>query len=168
MVVTSKPFLALTAADLMSQAVVVVARHMSLAGAARLLSQAQVTGAPVVDDEGRCVGVLSATDFLNHARQAPRRTPYGGCPDTCYSSAWQMIEPDALPREQVTSIMTADPVTVSPDTSIGELARMMRDARIHRVIVVDEQQRPSGIVSSMDVLAALAHEHQQQQINPAY
>ena len=52
--------------------------------------------------------------------------------------------------------MTPDPVTVKPETSILALARMMVDAHIHRVIVVDKERRPIGIVSSTDLLAALA------------
>jgi CBS domain-containing protein len=48
----------------MTTTVVTVPETMSLRGAARLLSQASITGAPVVDHSGRCVGVLSATDFL--------------------------------------------------------------------------------------------------------
>jgi CBS domain-containing protein len=53
--------------------------------------------------------------------------------------------------------MTQDPVTVSPGTHISDLARMMTDAHIHRVIVVDGQNRPVGIVSSTDILAAVAY-----------
>lgn len=55
----------LTAADLMSRNLVLVPQDMSLQGAARLLSRAQVSGAPVVNENGRCVGVLSTTDFLH-------------------------------------------------------------------------------------------------------
>jgi len=58
--------------------------------------------------------------------------------------------------------MTKDPVLVPPDTRIGELARMMMDAHIHRLIVVDKTQRPIGIVSSIDILAAIARVHQTQ------
>jgi CBS domain-containing protein len=53
--------------------------------------------------------------------------------------------------------MTPDPETVRPTTLIRSLARIMIDAHIHRVIVVDEEYRPIGIVTSTDVLAALAY-----------
>lgn len=52
--------------------------------------------------------------------------------------------------------MTADPVSVPPSTRLSELARSMLDAHIHWVIVVDALDRPVGIVSSTDILAALA------------
>jgi predicted transcriptional regulator len=41
---------------------------------------------------------------------------------------------------------------------MSDLARMMLDAHIHRVIVVDEQNRPVGVVSSTDILAAVVAE----------
>jgi CBS domain-containing protein len=56
--------------------------------------------------------------------------------------------------------MTPDPVMVKPATPITEVARKMIDAHIHRVVVVDEAGRPKGIVSSTDVLGAVAHSGQ--------
>jgi CBS domain-containing protein len=152
MTTMTKTLLALEAKDIMSQTVLVVPEDMSLQGAARRLSHHQVSGAPVVDEEGRCVGVLSATDFVRWAEKgAP--LPHNG---TC-CLPWQIINPEVLPADSVRRYMTADPVMASPGTGIRELARMMLDAHIHRVIVVDEESRPIGVVSSMDVLAALAY-----------
>jgi CBS domain-containing protein len=150
-----KQFWFLTAADLMSRNLVIVPQEMSLQGAARLLSRAHVSGAPVVDEEGRCVGVLSTTDFLHwvengNARQPPKET-------MCHP--WQLLEKEASPTDTVGDSMTADPVTVAPSVSIGALAHMMLDARIHRVVVVDSDERPIGIVSSTDILAAVAREN---------
>jgi len=160
--VTMKPFSTLTAADIMTQTVITVPREMSLGCAARLLGKASITGAPVVDEHGRCVGVLSATDFLRRAQQQgwrPRGLPAA---EEGFASAWQLLEPDQLPHEAVAGVMTPDPVTTGPVTGIGELARMMVDAHIHRVIVVDRDLCPVGIVSSMDILAAVVQaEHQE-------
>jgi CBS domain-containing protein len=50
-----------------------------------------------------------------------------------------------------------DPVTVPPTKPVRELARMMIDGHIHRIIVVDEQCRPVGMVSSTDILAVMAN-----------
>jgi predicted transcriptional regulator len=70
---------------------------------------------------------------------------------------WQVVEVEKLPADDVRRYMTADPVTARTDTLIRTLARMMIDAHIHRVIVVDEQQRPVGVVSSTDILSAVAY-----------
>jgi CBS domain-containing protein len=149
----NKPLLSLTAGDLMSPATVVVPQEMSLPGVARLLSRARVTGAPVIDPEGRCIGVISATDFLRWAEHGrPPRPPRLALEEAF--SGWEIADED-LPDEAVRRYMTADPVTAAPAVTIGELARVMLDAHIHRVIVVDRDQRPVGVVSSTDILAAV-------------
>src|SRR5260370_10548324 len=79
--VLAKPFATLTAADLMTRDVVAIPEHMSLRTAARLLAGAQVTGAPVIDENGACVGVLSGSDFVRWADEgAPRRR---ACVSSC-------------------------------------------------------------------------------------
>jgi len=75
----------------------------------------------------------------------------------CVLVDWQVVNVEKLPTDQVCQFMTADPVMVPPSTPIRVLARMMTDAHIHRVIVVDEERIPIGIVSSIDLLAALAY-----------
>jgi len=151
-----KPFLILTADELMTRPVAVFAQETSLRAAAHLLSQWRVSGAPVVDAAGRCVGVLSAIDFVHWAKN---ERPAGAvdrvwAPGVC--SDWQLVELEFLPKDAVRWYMTPDPVTATPATPITELARRMRDAHIHRVIVVDEDRRPLGIVTSTDILAAVA------------
>lgn len=152
MAVALEQWTTLKASDLMSQAVVLVPREMSLCAAARLLAQARVSGAPVVDVDGRCIGVLSNTDFLHYAEREGRRGP-------CHTEAmhaWQIVADESTGDERVNDFMTRDPVTVPPETPIQRLARMMIDAHIHRLIVVDKDERPIGVVSSTDILAAVA------------
>ena len=156
MVVTTQPFFRMTAADLMSRHVVLVPQEMSLQGAARLLAQAQISGAPVVDCHGRCAGVISASDFVRAFMEGKHKAVHAphGAEEFCFP--WTMRTPESMPEGTVSHHMTADPVTVSPQAEIGELAQNMLDAHIHRVIVVDEERRPVGVVSSTDILAAVA------------
>jgi CBS domain-containing protein len=157
MTTVSKPLLKLRASDLMSRDVTAIPEHMSLRSAAHVLAQFDVSGAPVVDENGRCIGVLSGHDFVRWAEQSERpvRTD-NGHQDGGPFSAWQIMDIEALPVDEVSRFMTRDPVTVPPGEALGTLARKMRDAHIHRVIVVDASGRPIGIVSSTDVLAAVA------------
>jgi CBS domain-containing protein len=155
MIPLHKPLLNLTAADLMSPASVLVPEEMSLQGAARLLSHAQVSGAPVVNAEGYCVGVLSTTDFLHWAERGHALAQPGAAPGTSVCSAWQIVDTESLPVDAVCHYMTRDPVTVTPGTQLGELARMMLDAHIHRVMVLDRDDRPVGVISTTDILAAV-------------
>jgi CBS domain-containing protein len=152
---TNKPLLSLTARDLMSTDVESIPQWMSLPAAARTLSRAHISGAPVVDGDGHCLGVISTTDFMTWAESGESTTkPDSG--DRSAHSAWEIFEED-LPTNLVRRHMTANPVTVPPDMPIGELVQKMVDAHIHRVIVVDKENRPLGIISSTDVLAAMAN-----------
>jgi CBS-domain-containing membrane protein len=155
MLTASKPFLSLTANDLMSRDVVLIPQETSLRAAARMLAQPGISGAPVVDQRGRCVGVLSATDFMRWAEGMPAaQEALLPAPDFC--SDWQVLELLSLPADCVRSFMTADPVVVQPTATIQELCRRMVDAHIHRIVVVDALNRPIGVVSSTDILAAIA------------
>jgi CBS domain-containing protein len=155
MMTADKPLLSLTAADLMTPAVLSIPQDMSLQAAAHMLAQANVSGAPVVDEDGRCVGVISAHDFVALVDKGTRAARQLGQKE-CFCSAWQIEADEQLPEDAVRNYMTADPVTVLPGTRTGVLARTMVDAHIHRVIVLDRTGRPIGIVSSIDVLAAVA------------
>jgi len=145
----SKPFLALTAADLMSTPVMTIPQEMSLREAARLLARSSISGAPVVDKDGRCLGVLSSSDFVTWAGREGETVSF--------IAPWgEVINIDDSPDNEIRHYMTAQPVFVAPRTSIGELAQKMVDAHIHRILVV-ENNRPRGIVTSTDILAAVAH-----------
>ena len=67
-----------------------------------------------------------------------------------------MIDIEASTENEIRQYMTAQPITVAPMAPIGELAQKMVDAHIHRVLVVVDQNRPRGIVTSTDILAAVA------------
>lgn len=201
MVVVTQSLRGLTADKLMSFEVVTIPETLPIRDAARRLVAARVSGAPVVDESGRCVGVLSVSDIARWATRPP--APSAGASRTCSYwergrgaadedlavcklapgacslqrqhagpngkpltactqphgvcvSEWQVLEPGEFSDGTVREFMTPDPVTASSDTPIRTLTRMMIDASVHRVIVVDDAGRPVGIVSSTDVLAAVA------------
>jgi predicted transcriptional regulator len=132
---TKAPFVGLTAAELMSHTVIAISKDLHLREAAQLLVKEGIGGAPVVDREGRCVGMLTASDFLALWAR-----------DDCTHA-----------DEAVSGRMTSDLVMAPASAPITELARKMIDVHIHRIVVVDAERRPIGIVSSTDVLAAVAY-----------
>jgi CBS domain-containing protein len=152
MVETEKRLMWLCAADIMSRNVVTIPREMSLPCAARMLARAGVTGAPVVDASGRCIGVLSATDFMNWMKSEH----VAAKEFDCVCKPWEILEAATQLDGRVEDCMTKNPVLTLPNARIRELSTMMMEAHIHRVIVVDAASRPIGIVSTIDILAALA------------
>jgi CBS domain-containing protein len=152
---TTKSLLSLTAANLMSTPVMTIPQDTSLREAARLLSGAHVSGAPVVDTEGRCVGVLSSSDFLTWAGEGDNASGEPGRV-TCFIAPWgEMIDIEDNPDTEIRRYMTARPITATPKTSLPELAQKMVDAHIHRILIVANRDQPQGIVTSTDILAAL-------------
>jgi CBS domain-containing protein len=155
MITFSKSLLSLTAADLMKRPVITIPQEMSLQAAARLLKREQISGAPVVNAGGQCVGVLSATDFVGWVEES--KAGSRPCPEEPCVSDWQVIDVEALPRDEVRRHMSTAVVTMPAHTPITELARAMLDAHIHRIFVVDGDSRPLGVVSSTDIIAAVAY-----------
>jgi len=191
----------LTANDLMSRDIVTVRTDMPLREAAVYLAKHEIHGAPVVDDMGRCVGVLSVSDLARWAAgwgeprvQLPRtcsfqgkcrepggkesvvcRLPEGVCPlqrlremadgkfaltcvePHCVPTDWQTVEMDALPGDAVHDYMTTTIVTAAPEATVPELARLMLEHQVHRLIVLDADQHPVGVVAVNDLLQVLAH-----------
>lgn len=146
----------LTAADLMKHPVVTIAQDMSLRAAAQTFQEGKISGAPVVNAEGRCVGVLSNTDFLKWAEAGGTAQPAHTRtqPEVC--SEWQVIDLEMLPRDEVRHHMSIDVVSCDMKESITRLARKMIEAHIHRIFVLDAYRRPVGVVSTTDIVAAVA------------
>jgi CBS domain-containing protein len=122
----------LYASDVMVKEVITVTESMPLKDVARMFVEKKITGAPVVNVEGELVGVISETDII-------RKTTSIG--------AWS--------PNTVGQIMTRPAVTVSPDETLQRVCEMMYNRRIHRVVVA-EGPRIKGIVTTMDILRAIA------------
>jgi len=157
---THMPLTHLTAGEIMSRDVIAIRKDMPLATAARLFADKHISGAPVIDEQEHCIGVLSATDFVywtGKKSKIDKVDTIDTLVDPCFYSDWEIIDPALLPCDSVYRYMSTNLVTAEPATPIMDLARWMLDAHIHRIIVVDEQRRPIGIVSSTDILAAVAY-----------
>jgi len=150
---TAKRLFERTAGDLMTRDLITIPKRMSLHAAAHRLSETGVSGVPVTDDEGRCVGVLSRGDIVRAMDEEPglqaRPSPY--------FADWQMAEEEGGGGE-AGRFMTPALIAVSPEASLGEVAWTMCSARVHRVLVMDDSGRVVGVISSLDVLGAVAEE----------
>lgn len=154
---TRIPLLELTAAELMTAPLVVLPKDMSMRRAAQVLLDEHVHGAPVVDENGHCLGVISTMDFLYWGKENRDRPNLATGPQE-YFAPWQIVDPAKLPEEAVSNYMTVDTVTVPPTENICELAQAMVDAQVHRLLIVAERNKPVGIISCTDLLAAVARQ----------
>lgn len=138
----------LVAADAMTCDIAVISDSSTMDEAARLLEQAAASGAPVVDVHGCCVGVLSAKDFV---RFEIDRAGEGDC-----SHVWRdALNGDYLPWNSVQRYMSKPLLAVRPTTSLLEAAQLMCSEHIHRLLVLGENSTLQGIISTLDVIAAV-------------
>jgi CBS domain-containing protein len=148
------------AKDIMHPNIVSVRDNMDLREVAKIFVDEGITGAPVVDQLGKLVGVISQSDLVEYEVGTERvltveapfyRRPYDESLDP--SSGFQI---EQLSTDTVRDVMTPFLVTVEEDTPIPAVAGRMAKFGIHRLIVVDKDQQIRGIVTSIDVLRWVA------------
>jgi CBS domain-containing protein len=145
--------------DVMVTEIVSVSPGDTLREALSLMTQNRISAVPVVNGHGRCVGVLSATDLLEVTQELEDEVEGLNKSEglTHYLLIQQLAESD-LGAQTVQEVMTRDVVRAAPTATIAEAAAKMVQHHVHRVIVTDNQQLLLGIVSTTDVLRALAEE----------
>lgn len=155
----------LTAEDIMQRDVVTITRGNTLRDAMSLLTENHVTGLPVMDEQSRCIGLISATDILNFEQEHCDETDEGNSDVAQYydpeTEQWESIRLSAFALEEfgdvrVEEVMASDLIWIERDSPIQEVALKMFEAGVHRVLVLDEQNRLYGIVSATDFVRLIA------------
>jgi CBS-domain-containing membrane protein len=161
-----KSFRRLKVRDLMDEILVTIPQQMTLRDAACLLNRARVSSAPVTDSDGHCVGILPASAFVPLVADGQHSETSADAFRDCAWSDWQILGEDGNRKDEVYRHMRATGQLVTPETSLQEVLRRMAEAGTHRILVVDAECRPLGIVSAADVLAVLVHESEGQERGP--
>jgi len=149
------------AVDIMIRDIIKVDPLTPLTDLSRLFVEEEFSGAPVTDEEGRLLGVVSAMDVLRIIEQehdSPsndptyfRETLEFSSPD--WMSAGEDFQ-DRLAELTVSDAMQRSVVTVNEDTPLYEIAKLLRSYRIHRVLVVREDFLV-GLISTYELLSEL-------------
>lgn len=142
------------ARDIMTTNVATLAPGASVAEAARLLIQRHISGAPVVDENGALVGIVTEGDFLRRPEVVGDARPSWWL-QLLRTETEQARDYMQQHSRRVEDVMTRDVVTVGEDAEIAEIARLLESRRIKRTPVVRDG-RIVGIVSRADLLRALA------------
>lgn len=119
-----------TIRDLMTTELLTVRRNDLVGSVRDLMLDSGIHCVPVVDDEGHPLGVVSS---------------------------WDLVE-EYAPTEGIINAMTDRVVSVGPDEPVSQAAAIMMTNWIHHLVVVDEQGRVEGLLSSFDLLGLVADE----------
>jgi CBS domain-containing protein len=143
--------------DLMAKDVVAVPASASVAQASEILRTAEVSGAPVIDEHGNPVGVISRTDLAygwERAESERRRWYYVG---GFFESAATGGEGQAreFGDRSVREVMMPIVFSVDHDESVRKAAELMQAEGIHRVLVLQDR-RIVGVLSASAIVNAVA------------
>lgn len=144
--------------QVMARDVITIHEESSMSEAAKLLSNYGITGVPVVDRRGRCVGVLTASDFVQSQSNVKGSCVTPVCTDYDRSG---LLRAEALDNQSVKACMSPKVQTIREHRSIVDAGCIMCEEHIHRLVVLNRQGKPVGIISSLDLVSALVHASQE-------
>lgn len=150
------------ARDLMTSNPISIAADSTIHEAVATLLDREITAAPVIDDAGRPIGVISRSDIVRRDREAIVHAPrapdfYHHADLTLHSgdSLRQGFQVEIADTTTVEEIMTPIIFKVAPDDSVVRVVGDMLAYKIHRLFVV-ENEVLVGVISAMDVLRHLS------------
>lgn len=123
-------------ADLMSKNLFLLPEQCTAMIAIEALHERSISGAPVIDSQGRAVGMFTISGLNTKILQQSRTV---------------LVRP-------LSEIMTPFVFSLGPDDPLVAAMKILVETRIHRVLVRDEEQRPLGVLTTMDVLKALRNQ----------
>jgi len=138
--------------EIMTEPVLVVNQERSLEEVAYMMLNNKIGGLPVVDDEGKIVGMVTETDFSAKEHAIPFSRNYA----PQLFGDWMSKEHierayEAARTVRVKEIMTKSVLTIGEDDSVAEAVRRMLNERVHRLPVVRDGI-PIGIITRHDLL----------------
>ena len=128
--------------DHMVSPAVTVAPDLPFQDALKLMQESKLRRLPVVDEQGKLIGIVAERDLL-YASPSPATT----------LSVWELTY--ILSKIKVEELMTKKVVTTTPDTPIEDAASLMVEKDVGGLPVVDEENKPVGIITAQDIFTTL-------------
>lgn len=146
----------LTAKDIMTTETITMTLDTDIVAAAKILLGKKINGAPVVDDNGKVVGIICQSDLVAQQKKLVLPSMF-----TVLDTFIPLGDHADLERQiqkiaamNVEQAMTPDPTTVGPDTPLDEIATTMVEKKLYTMPVV-ENGKLVGVVGKEDVLKTL-------------
>ena len=145
--------------DIMTKEVIAVSPDTEIVNAAKILLEKRINGMPVIDAFGRLIGIICQSDLVAQQKGIPVPSIFTLLESYIPLTSIKKIdkEMEKIAALTVKEAMTLEPVTVSPETDIEEVAKLKVDKKFHTLPVVDGG-KVVGIVGKEDVLKTLLSE----------
>jgi CBS domain-containing protein len=139
--------------EVMTRAVTTIHPEAPLAEVVEKLLDKDYTALPVIDAANRVVGIISDTDLLQRGDMDVSISLKKAVDPQLASTLIARLRQST---RTVSEVMTPEPVTIAPNASLSEAARVMSKRRLKRLPVVDSERRLLGIISRLNILNVLA------------
>ncbi len=145
-----------TATDLMTKEVITVTPDMAIKDFAQLLTEKNISGAPVVDKAGKLVGVVTENDLVDQNKAVHIPTVISIFDAFISLESWGKTakEMQKIVGSVVGDIATTKVRTVLPNATLEEIATIMSEEKVHTLPVV-EADKLVGIIGKRDIIRAI-------------
>ncbi len=137
------------ARDVMTREVVWVKRETPLQEVAEKMEEKEISGVPVIGENGTVAGVISEKDFLSQMSVKNTKTCMGLVAECLKVKGCLAL---SIGAQKASDMMTSPAVTVDEDTPIVEISNTLSEKNINRVPVTDQHGHLTGIVSRADIV----------------
>jgi len=151
------PIMPKTVADLMTREPLTARPEMSLKEVIKILADRRISGLPVVDEHDLLIGIISETDLMWRETGVTPPAYIMVLDSVIYlenPSRYEQELHKAL-GQTVGEVMSRDPVSIAPEKSVQEAAKLLHERHIHRLPVLDTTGKVIGILTRGDIVRAM-------------
>ena len=148
----------LNASDIMTTEVITVKKETNLANLAKIFYEKHINGVPVVNDDGRLIGIICESDLIRKNIKLHIPTVVALFDWVFYLESPKKMEKEIqrLNATTVADLYTRDVITVDEKAPIDEIASIMNDKKIYTIPVLDGD-RLVGIIGKADLIRTIVH-----------
>jgi len=147
----------LKASDIMTKNVITIKKDTSIGELSELLVKNKISGVPVVDEEERIIGIVTEADIIVKDTDLHFPRYFKLLDGIIYLESLNKFKSNLQKHiaTKVEDIMTVKVKTISPDTTVNDIADIMLDMKINRLPVVDDDNKVIGIVTRADIVKSM-------------
>jgi CBS-domain-containing membrane protein len=147
----------LTAKDIMSKDVITVGLQTSVSELAEILWKNRISGAPVLDENGDVVSVVTESDLIDQTKKIHIPTMISILDSVIFLESSKKTEKEIkkMAGNTVQDICSMELVSVKEDTGLDEIATIMAEKKVHTLPVIQDRKL-IGVIGKSDIIRSMA------------
>ncbi len=148
----------LVARDIMSDNVITISRNASIEELSGLLIKKKISGVPVIDENGIMLGIATEGDIIVRDTELHFPRYFKLLDGIIYLESLTKFKNNLKKHLaiKVDEIMTKKVISAKSDTPVSEIAELMVSHKVNRIPIIDDNNRPIGIVTRADIVKSFA------------